>query len=131
MRKCQCGILLLILEAVRLAPQQHVLTFLYFACVGLVGRTLTEQLSKAFCMGDGHQLLPPVRWRGWRQHKMEASCVSASQMNPLDVICLAGGEELTREPGTIIASSGRLCVLVWSCIAAPLSSQCYCIRLHG
>ncbi|XPS74358.1 hypothetical protein M3J09_006476 [Ascochyta lentis] len=26
-------------------------------------------------MGDYHQLLPPVWWRGWRQHQKKASCV--------------------------------------------------------
>ena len=43
-------------------------------------------------MGDGHQLLPPVWWRGWRQRQIEASRVSASRMNSFDVICLAGGK---------------------------------------
>ena len=29
---------------------------------------------EGFCMKDGYQLLPPVWWRGWRQHQKETSC---------------------------------------------------------
>ncbi|KAF2631604.1 hypothetical protein BU25DRAFT_445706 [Macroventuria anomochaeta] len=51
------------------------LDFLTFCLSGISRENNYGTTIESFRMGDGHQLLPPVWWRGWRQHRMEASRV--------------------------------------------------------
>lgn len=111
-KKRQCVIFPFIIGAVSSALQQHFLSPRGPRRQNDYGTTI-----EGFCVGDGNQLLPPARHRGWRQHQKEASRVFNFTNDALCCYLLGWPRRIEKKAE------------FW--IAMPLSSACRCAMLHG